>query len=298
MVKCSGHLNDSLQESFFRLWRGEPDLLPGFVGFEEMAGIKLRDAPLEFVLRALVLHQVDTRNRAIPFLSAHNRSKLSRLPTTVEIRIELPGVKLAVVEADSAGVAPADRSLAAEMDQVCERLRREFTVESVMELESIRAVRAMFRSWGLDPARYRPSSEALLRRVVQGKGLYRISNVVDAANLGSVETGWPYGSYNRTAILPPVSIRAGATGETYEGIGKHTWHLAERPVLADSGGAFGSPISDSTRTMVTETAHELVTVIYAPSSASEAALERAMSRLAERLARAAGATATRTAILA
>ena len=62
----------------------------------------------------------------------------------------------------------------------------------------------MFHEWGMDPSKYRPSSEALLRRVVQGKGLYRVSNVVDIGNLGSLETGWPYGCYDRSKIIRPL----------------------------------------------------------------------------------------------
>lgn len=216
----------------------------------------------------------------------------------MEIRIELPGVKLGVVEADGVRVALIEPALAREMDEACERRRSGVTLEGVSELEAVRAVRVMFREWGVDPARYRPSSEALLRRVVQGKGLYRVSNVVDAANLGSIETGWPYGSYNRALVRPPVSFRAGLPGETYEGIGKQTWHLAGRPVLADADGAFGSPISDSTRTMITDAAHDLLTVIFAPARASDVALNEALERHAQRLARSAGAAGTRTRILA
>jgi DNA/RNA-binding domain of Phe-tRNA-synthetase-like protein len=214
----------------------------------------------------------------------------------MEIRIELPGVKLGVVEADDAEVALVNAELAQEMDAVCQRLRKELTVEKVAELEAVRAVRAMFRAWGVDPARYRPSSEALLRRVVQGKGLYRISNVVDANNLGSIETAWPYGCYNRTLLAPPIVFRRGLPGETYEGIGKQTWHLEGRPVLADANGAFGSPISDSTRTMVSEVTKHVLAIIYAPAGAPDAALDRAMDRLAERLSRTASAKMTRKTI--
>jgi DNA/RNA-binding domain of Phe-tRNA-synthetase-like protein len=91
----------------------------------------------------------------------------------MQIRLELPDVKLGVVEADDVRFAPVDEPLAKVMDEVCERKRREFTVESLADAEPTRAVRAMFRAWGVDPSKYRPSSEALLRRVVQGKGLYR-----------------------------------------------------------------------------------------------------------------------------
>jgi DNA/RNA-binding domain of Phe-tRNA-synthetase-like protein len=170
----------------------------------------------------------------------------------MEIKISLPGARLGIVEADGASVVLVHPDLAKLMDEVYVRKRAEFTVESLAEAEPVRAVRAMFREWGIDPSKYRPSSEALLRRVVQGKGLYRVSNVVDIGNLGSLETGWPYGCYDRAKINPPVALRHGAAGEKYEGIGKQTWHLEGRPVLADSAGPFGSPVSDSTRSMITE----------------------------------------------
>src|SRR5271170_2088832 len=164
-------------------------------------------------------------------------------------------------------------------------------------MDSVRAVRGMFRSWGIDPARYRPSSEALLRRIAQGKGLYRISNVVDAGNLGSLETGWPYGLYNRAFISQPIVFRAGLTSETYQGIGKQTWHLAGRPVLADEQGAFGSPISDSTRTMVTDAAHDILGVIYAPASAANDAIENALRKLADRITQSGGGQAVQSGVV-
>jgi DNA/RNA-binding domain of Phe-tRNA-synthetase-like protein len=201
----------------------------------------------------------------------------------MEIKIELHGVKLGVVEADGVQVALLNAELAKLIDEVCERKRREFTVESLAEAEPIRAVRAMFREWGMDPSKYRPSSEALLRRVIQGKSLYHVSNVVDVANLGSIETGWPFGCYDRSKINEPVTLRHGAAGEHYEGIGKQTWHLAGRPVLADANGPFGSPISDSTRTMIIESASLIMIVIYVPVRAAEASLQSAIARLEGRL---------------
>jgi DNA/RNA-binding domain of Phe-tRNA-synthetase-like protein len=220
------------------------------------------------------------------------------MTSTVNIAIDLPGVTLGVLEIDGVTTTPADAALAEEMRAICERIQRQFTPEQVMELEAIRAVRAMFRTWGVDPARYRPSAEALLRRVAQGKGLYRVSNVVDAGNLGSLETGWPYGVYNRALINAPVAFRAGGAGETYEGIGKQTWHLAGRPVLADAHGAFGSPISDSTRTMVTEAARDILAVIYAPEGAARGKLEQALAALSRRLSESAHGRDARTAIIA
>ncbi len=212
----------------------------------------------------------------------------------MEIRVELRAVKLGVVEARGVHVTLVEESLAKEMDAVCERLRRIHTVESLPDYEPVRRVRAMFRAWGMDPSKYRPSSEALLRRVAQGKGLYRISNGVDAANLGSIETGWPFGCYDLARISGPITLRRGRAGERYEGIGKKTWHLEDRPVLADDSSPFGSPISDSTRTMVTEQAQDLLAIIYVPEQTPTPALDEATSRLAERFTRSAGAKTVNT----
>jgi DNA/RNA-binding domain of Phe-tRNA-synthetase-like protein len=214
----------------------------------------------------------------------------------MEIRVELPAVKLGIVEADDVKVVLAHPELARLMDEICEQKRREFSIETLGDAEPVRAVRAMFREWGMDPSKYRPSSEALLRRVVQGKGLYRVSNVVDIGNLGSIETGWPYGCYDRSQIRPPIVFRHGAAGERYERVGKEMWHLEGRPVLADSEGPFGSPISDSTRTMVTEATTQALIVLYTPQRASDEAVADAISNLDKRLSQFATASVIRSAI--
>ena len=208
----------------------------------------------------------------------------------MDIQIKLLGVKLGIIEAQDVRVEAEHSELAKLLDEVCAQKLKEFTVESLAEAEPVRAVRAIFRGWGMDPSKYRPSSEALLRRVVQGKGLYRVSNVVDIGNLVSIETGWPLGCYDRSRVKEPVELRHGTSGESYEGIGKKTWNLEGRPVLADSAGPFGSPISDSTRSMITESARNVMIVIYVPEGASDASANLAMKRLCERLTTFAGAS--------
>lgn len=215
----------------------------------------------------------------------------------MNVTIELPGVRIGIVEADDVTVAPANAELLEEMTRECARLQKKFTVESLADANAVVAVRAMFRGWGMDPSKYRPSSEALLRRVVQGKGLYNISNVVDLSNLGSIETGWPYGVYNRAAISGEIRLRLGVVGEKYEGIGKREWNLEGRPVLADADGPFGSPISDSTRTQVREGTSAVITVIYAPARATDAEVKEAVEQEARRLEIHAGARATRAKLM-
>jgi DNA/RNA-binding domain of Phe-tRNA-synthetase-like protein len=216
----------------------------------------------------------------------------------MEIRLELPGVKLGFIEAEDARVEAVDLGLSQLLAEACLRKRSEFATEALLaEAEPIRAVRAMFGEWGMDPSKYRPSSEALLRRVVQGKGLYRVSNVVDVGNLGSVETGWPYGCYDRRKICPPILLRHGSAGESYEGIGKRVWHLEGRPVLADRDGPFGSPISDSTRSMITEVTRGILVMIYVPAITPDTPIQAAIEQVTVRLSHFAGARAIRSGLI-
>jgi len=215
----------------------------------------------------------------------------------IPVSISLASVRLGLLEAAEVRAEPATPALTEELVSVADKLAETLTVEAVAEMESVRAVRAMFRVWGLDPSKYRPSSEALLRRLAQGKGLYQISNIVDIVNLGQIETGWPYGCYDRDRVHPPVTLRLGERGEKYEGIGRRVWHLDGRPVLADREGPFGSPISDSTRTMVTPETRSLVVTIFAPATAPDHAIHQALARTAERLERWASAEGIQREIL-
>lgn len=102
-----------------------------------------------------------------------------------EISVQLPRVILGVLEAEELQVAAAGPELTQLLETVASSIQKKLSVATLAEAEPSRAVRAIFRDWGVDPSEYRPSSEALLRRIVQGKGIYRVSNVVDIGNLGS-----------------------------------------------------------------------------------------------------------------
>ncbi|HEX6747748.1 MAG TPA: phenylalanine--tRNA ligase beta subunit-related protein [Longimicrobium sp.] len=157
---------------------------------------------------------------------------------------------------------------------------------------AIAATREMYRRLGKEPSRYRGSPEALLRRSRAGKELYRIHNVVDVVNLVSLRTLLPIGLYDAAKVRPPVTLRRGAPGEAYDGIGKEQLNLDGLPVLADAAGPFGSPTSDSLRTMVTGDTREVVAVVFGVTG--RASLEPAMALLATLLRRHCGATDVET----
>lgn len=142
------------------------------------------------------------------------------------------------------------------------------------EIRNIKESRQAYKAFGKDPNRYRVSSEALVRRIGQGKGLYMVNTVVDVNNLISIESGFSVGSYDMANVTGPLTFRIGREGETYKGIGKDEVRIEFLPVIADEKGALGSSTSDSERAMITESAKEVLTLIYSFSDNTD--LEQAL----------------------
>ncbi len=185
---------------------------------------------------------------------------MPRVRIDVEMKAKCPRVALACVSAEvQAGVTPdgLDQEL-----HVCEEKVLKLTEpRAVLESATILATRAGYKALGKDPARYRGSAEALLRRVIAGKGLPRINNVVDVINFVSVESRLPVGLYDLAHVQGDIVFRAGRAGETYKGIGKYDLNLEGLPVFCDALGPHGSPTSDSERTMVTLTTRQVIAII-------------------------------------
>src|SRR5579863_1359530 len=177
-----------------------------------------------------------------------------------ELKAKCPRVALACVTAEVlAGATPA--GLDQELRACEEKILKLAEPKAVLEAGAILATRAAYKALGKDPARYRGSAEALLRRVIAGKGLPRINNVVDVINLVSVESRMPVGLYDLEHVQGDIVFRAGRAGETYKGIGKYDLNLEGLPVFCDALGPHGSPTSDSERTMVTEATKKILAII-------------------------------------
>jgi len=148
---------------------------------------------------------------------------------------------------------------------------------SVLASPQVESTRMAYKALGKDPSRYRGSAEALLRRVVAGKGLPQINAVVDVINLASVESRLPIGLYDLAHVTSEIVFRAGRATETYKGIGKYDLNLEGLPVFCDAAGPHGSATSDSERTMVTAATTQVLAIIV--SFGGPESLERWTQRL-------------------
>ena len=146
------------------------------------------------------------------------------------------------------------------------------------------AVRRLYRRFGIDPTKTRPSSEALARRVRRGAPFPRVNVLVDVCNWCSMESGLPFGLYDAARIDGAIECRIGRVDEAYPGIRKDVVHVAGRLVLADQAGPFGNPTSDSSRTMITSKTTCALVVVFAPVALAAAVLVRTVETTADRMA--------------
>ncbi len=187
--------------------------------------------------------------------------------------------------------SPSSPALWQEIDRFIDDYRQRYTIDSIKQMPSIEATRAAYRRCGKDPSRYRPSGEALVRRTLQGKELYRVDTLVDLINLASIAFGYSIGGFDADKIAPSSSaspassgspaspvvsvsggfpagipsphlvLGIGREGEPYEGIGRGPLNIAGLPVYRDALGGIGTPTSDHERTKLSlQTTHLLAIV--------------------------------------
>ena len=167
-----------------------------------------------------------------------------------EIASVCPEFVGACVEADVVNT-PYCEELWQEIAALGDRFRETLTTESLKEMSSIAATRSVYRACGKDPSRYRPASEALIRRMLQGKTLYQIDTLVDLVNLASIAYGYSIGGFDADKFVgDTLTLGIGREGEPYEGIGRGMINIHGLPVYRDAEGGVGTPTSDNERTKI------------------------------------------------
>lgn len=178
-----------------------------------------------------------------------------------EIYSICPGAALGVLSY-KATVVPSTQELIILFDDTVAALSEEYSTEKIAQNPHIAATRQAYKVLGKSPHEYRNAAEAMLRRIAQGKGLYRINNIVEINNLISISSGYSIGSYDTDQLKGDIELRRAEKGTHYDGIGKAAVNIEYLPTLYDELGAFGNPSSDSRRAMIQLGEHEIVTIIY------------------------------------
>ena len=184
-----------------------------------------------------------------------------QITVSEEIRAKCPQYRGTAVYASVKNTA-YDADLWHEIAQFTAHLQATESIDSIKQQRAIMATREAYRACGKDPSRYRPSAEALRRRLLRGLDLYRIDTLVDLINLVSLRTGYSIGGFDADKIVGhDLCLGIGRSEEPFEGIGRGPLNIEYMPVVRDAEGGIGTPTSDHERTkMDLDTTHILVII--------------------------------------
>ena len=178
------------------------------------------------------------------------------------VRLNLPSAKFAGCIYEGVRVAASSEVLRSEIRGEQERVLSGLTLASLYGDPGIVESRQAFRALGLDPSRYRPSQEALLRRILQGKEMYCINSGVDVCNLLSLRFRMPMGLYDQDKIAGVPILRIGTPADVYAALNGRDVSCEDKLILCDEEGALGGPYVDSVRSTVTEATRNFLHVVY------------------------------------
>lgn len=191
-----------------------------------------------------------------------NRRRMHSITIEPEILVAAPHYTGCMLEC-SVSNSLHSAALWEEIDTAVVRFKTQYAVEDVNKLPGIFEMRQLYKKLGKDPNRYRPSAEALCRRLLLGKELYQINTLVDLINLVSICSGFSIGGFDAEKVRGALRIGVGQANEPFDAIGRGPLNIEGLPVYRDAVGAIGTPTSDIERTKLTLETQRLLLVVHA-----------------------------------
>lgn len=197
-----------------------------------------------------------------------------------KVKEACPELKLAIINCEVQNSETSDLFWG-EMETELQKIRRQYSIEEINKRPEIAATRKAYKIFGKDPNRYRPSSEALCRRIVRDIPIYKVSMLVDIINLVSIRSGFSIGGFDVEKIVRNVELGVGTADDDFEAIGRGMLNVEGLPLYRDEIGGIGTPTSDNERTKIADSTTNLLMIINGYSG--EAGLSEAVEHSIELL---------------
>lgn len=196
------------------------------------------------------------------------------------IRSICPEIRLGVISCELIN-SSSNSDLWIEIENEINTIKQNFKLEDINKRNEIRATRLIYKSLGKDPNRYRPSAEALCRRIIRELGIYRVNTLVDIINLVSIRSGFSIGCFDLELIEGNLSLDVGTENEEFDAIGRGPLNISGLPIYRDQIGGIGTSTSDSERTKIKENSTKVLIIIndYARSPNLETAVNHCLDLL-------------------
>lgn len=192
-------------------------------------------------------------------------------------KIKSCNVSKAVISSSSDRIKKHVKS---ELEKICSVFK---TREDVYSDEIIRGLRELYKSWKIDPSRYRPSPERILRKLTGGKDFSFINNLVDLANIISVKYRIPVSLYDLAKVEGNLIIKKCENEGTYIGITGMEIGTKDKVLFFDNIGPLGSPTTDSDRAKITESTEKIVFLVYGPENVGEDYLNKMLAEFSDKV---------------
>jgi len=189
-----------------------------------------------------------------------------------------PQIQLGIIRCEVEN-SDSNSELWCEIDQEIASIISNFTIEEINKRPEIEATRKIYKKLGKDPNRYRPSAEALCRRIVREIPLYKVNTLVDIINLVSIRSGFSIGGFDFSKIEGSILLDVGNEQDEFEAIGRGLLNVSGLPIFRDEIGGIGTPTSDNERTKITSETKQLLLVInnYSDNNAIQKAINQALN---------------------
>jgi DNA/RNA-binding domain of Phe-tRNA-synthetase-like protein len=171
-------------------------------------------------------------------------------------------LRIVLVEFSNLQIFSSSDELDAEFSKAVKETLSGFTLDNLSIDKSVRSVRGLFKSFGTDPTKWRPSSEAMIRRILKDKTLFRINSLVDINNIISIRYRLPIGLYDLGKVEGEIKIDIGREGLSFVGLTGREYNTHGKPVVMDALGIIGSPIVDSERTKISNETSNVLAIIF------------------------------------
>lgn len=203
-----------------------------------------------------------------------------KISVSETIKKVCPQLKLAILYAEVKNSYSSD-AFWLEIEKEIELIKMNYRIDQINQRPCIAATRRVYKVLGKDPNRYRPSAEALCRRIVRDIPLYRVSTLVDLINLVSIRSGFSIGGFDCDKIQGDVELGVGTTNDEFEAIGRGSLNVEGLPLYRDRVGGIGTPTSDNERTKISIETTRLLMVIndYGGTDDLQSAVDDALKLL-------------------
>ena len=210
-------------------------------------------------------------------MNANETSEFNGL--NVDFLVKRDGLSLSITRLSNLTLGESKPDFLTYEQELFEEIRSRMTLDDAKDDRLFRSYRDLYWTFGMDPTKHRVSSEAVLRRVLRGLNLWRISDLVDVVNLASAYHRLPIGLVDDSKRVGNLIVRSANRDEVFTRMGGQTITCRGREiVLADQEKiiCYGYATHDSDQTKVTRKSKDVLLVLYGAPAVDEAIMTKAI----------------------